>query len=475
MNTIWFPDLTTPAAAADTRPKYKVIMDAIVAAIADDNLIVDEQLPPVREVAWRVGITPGTVARAYKELVSEGVLRAAVGRGTFVAPQNTAYVTPLPTKMIKTEVSEIDDWPEIADLRSPIMPDVGQGRLVQAVLREVAEAATTDVSSYPNSVTDAPARAAVLKWLNHQYVGNFDVNDIVLAHGGQNAMTLILQTVLRGDKPVIFADELSYSGFRHAARQLRAEIVGIESDDEGMRPDRLHEAIHTYGGQVLCISPSVNNPTVQQMGLIRRREIAQVVSRHQLQLIEDDCYYAGPTDVPSFRALIPEHAWYVSSLSKSFSPALRVGYAVAPRGMGTRLRRSGQYNFFGVAQYQTDMITRLLSRPETQEQADAVRTRINQYVRVAVNVLGAFDIRWRDNVPLIWMTLPRGWRGSTFRAMAEREGVVVRTADDFAMLDGRAPHAIRIAINGNLSLERFEEALSRLSVLLSTPQDLIEV
>ena len=80
MNTIWLPDLTDV-----TIPKYQAVTAAIRTAVVSGDLKAGEKLPPVREIAYQLGITPGTVARAYTRLVDDGVLAAQVGRGTFVA------------------------------------------------------------------------------------------------------------------------------------------------------------------------------------------------------------------------------------------------------------------------------------------------------------------------------------------------------------------------------------------------------
>ena len=58
---------------------------------------------------------------------------------------------------------------------------------------------------------------------------------------------------------------------------------------------------------------------------------------------------------------------------------------------------------------------------------------------------------------------------------AEREGIQLRSADEFALRDGRAPNAVRIAVNGHVSLEKFEDAMLRLRALLDNPPEQISV
>ena len=80
MDTIWVPQVD-PA----IKPKYKAVVQAIRDALGSGALVHGAKLPPVRELGWKLEMTPGTVARAYTVLTDEGVLMAEVGRGTFVA------------------------------------------------------------------------------------------------------------------------------------------------------------------------------------------------------------------------------------------------------------------------------------------------------------------------------------------------------------------------------------------------------
>ena len=97
MDTIWFPDLSTGSG-----PKYLRLVVAIQKAIEDRQISAGDRLPPVRDLAWQLKVTPGTVARAYSKLTDAGLLEAAVGRGTFVAEPDTArQYTPGATTQIK--------------------------------------------------------------------------------------------------------------------------------------------------------------------------------------------------------------------------------------------------------------------------------------------------------------------------------------------------------------------------------------
>ncbi len=471
MNTIWQPDLQHT-----TGPKYKAVVEAIRNAIASDILQPDEKLPPVRDLAWRLGITPGTVARAYTILTDDGTLVAGVGRGTFVArPDPKApLLADVPIEIDSAaHNSEAQSWH--VNLFSPHLPSVGQATLIRQLMAQVAQDPPSGLMHYPTRAGGRPARAAAAEWLAPAPLGSFGPDDVVLANGGQNAILMILQTLLKGRRPAVLVEELAYPGFRRAAELLRADVIPVAMDSEGVIPEALEAAAKAHDAQVFCTSPEVHNPTLAFTGQARREALAAVAERCDLQILEDDCYRLGPAQAPCYRMIVPDRSWYISSISKSITPALRLGIAVAPPGQASALRRTSEYSFFGLATPLTDLCAALLVHPQLPGIMDAARDGIGTYVQRAVNILGSFDLIWRADVPFLWLHLPEGWRAGAFVQAAEGQGVRIRAAEEYACRDARAPHAVRFAVNAGLNLESFEAGLMRLRDLLDNPPDVIGV
>jgi DNA-binding transcriptional MocR family regulator len=326
-DTTWCPDLTQYAG-----PKYLALSRALREAIRKGDLPPGAQLPTVRDLAWSLKVTPGTVSRAYQLATQEGLLAATVGRGTFVAaaaprlgPQQSVYPDRDPASLQGR-----------ADLRSPRLPDVGQGAAFAAALAAMGDRIARDWIDYPTQRGEEPLRAAVAAWVSDRVLGPYGTADIALTLGGQNGMNIIFQCCLRGDRPAVLIEDLAYPGFRHAARLARADVHGVEMDQHGLRPDALEAACLRYSCQVLCLTTEAQNPTTVRMPEARRAEIAAIARAHDLQVIEDDCYSTAQTNAPAMRALAPERTWYVGSFSKTISAALRFGYLVCPTGWARR-------------------------------------------------------------------------------------------------------------------------------------------
>ena len=69
----------------DGVPIYVQLMNQIKYLVASGRLKAGEQLPPVRKLAEQLLVNPNTVARAYRELESEGLVISRQGSGVFVS------------------------------------------------------------------------------------------------------------------------------------------------------------------------------------------------------------------------------------------------------------------------------------------------------------------------------------------------------------------------------------------------------
>ncbi|WP_167767173.1 aminotransferase-like domain-containing protein [Jannaschia formosa] len=474
MGTITDTNIIEVDFGADSRAKYVVLEGAVRAAIERGDLPPGTRLPPVRDLAWKIGVTPGTVARAYSRLTDAGVLTAEVGRGTFVAepeapaPLYKEFQAPLAVDAIRHGTGG-DSW--AVNMLSPHLPSVGQTALIRSLLGEIAQDPPSGLMHYPHYEGEAPARAAAAAFLSGPMFGPVAPEEIALSHGGQQAIALVLQCVLRGRRPAVLLEELAYPGFRRMAEVLRADVIDVAIDEHGIVPEALRAAARDPDAQILCVSPDVQNPTCTEMPLARREALVAAARATDIQILEDDCYRMGPATLPSLRLLAPERVWSVSSVAKTVTPALRLGFAVAPPGRQLALRRATEYNSFGLATPMSDLAARLLVHPELPGLMAALRAEVAAYVEDARRILDGHALTARPDISFLWLRLPSGWRASSFCRAAEEAGVKLRAAEEYAARDANAPHAVRFAVNTGVTRESWQAALTRLRGLLDHPPE----
>ena len=184
---------------------------------------------------------------------------------------------------------------------------------------------------YDASEGFAPLREALVPHLAARDVtATFD--QIVVFSGSQGVLDTAGKIfVSPGD--VIAVEAPTYLGALQAFNPYEPRYVELETDDGGLIPESLDRVLATETVKFVYLVPTFQNPTGRTLSLARRKQVAEILKRRDALLLEDDPYsdlrYTGER-VPPIKSLAPEHVIYVSTLSKTFAPGLRVGFCVAP-------------------------------------------------------------------------------------------------------------------------------------------------
>ena len=169
--------------------------------------------------------------------------------------------------------------------------------------------------------------------------------DILITSGSLQALDLVNGVLLaRGDTVVI--EEDCYQGTINRYTRLGVTPVGIPLDRDGMRIDKLSNALDdlkrkSVRAKFIYTIPTVQNPTGTILPQSRRVEMLKLAEAHGVPIFEDDCYADLVWDhkrPPALHAMSKsQNVIHIGSFSKSIAPALRVGYIVAPWSMLSRM------------------------------------------------------------------------------------------------------------------------------------------
>ena len=447
-------------------PKYKAVIGMLRENILSGALKAGDKLPPVRELAWDLQMTPGTIARAYQDATTQGLLEATVGRGTFVAQPSAPEVEFAP-------LFQGIEHDGLTNLRNSNTTDVGQVQEISKAMVEVAQTMTQNYNFYPGYEGRHPIYPYLAKWMEFSKL-DVDPETIILTHGGQSSISLVLQSILKNEAGGIAIDALSYPGIRYAVQAQGGVLHGIEMDEEGMIPSVLDKVCKTSDIRAIFVCANVLNPTLGTMSLERRIEIAEIARKYDVQLIEDDCWGIGPATHASFVTICPERAWYIASMTKNISAGLRFGWLVCPKDQMRAPRRAMRISCFGVSRAVSDTAYVLLKSGAADNIRDRVLIEVNRLVQDTVNQLGQWDISYRKEIPFVWLRLPQGWRASAFTAACERANIAVRPADEFSIQGMAVPNAVRIALNNNVPAGVFDGAIKTIAELLNNPPNVGE-
>jgi DNA-binding transcriptional MocR family regulator len=312
-----------PTLEESPRPLGDRLIAALERDIRSGALPPGLRLPPQRELAFALGISLGTVTKAYAEAERRGLTQATVGRGTFVA-------APAPDAAFRFSAR---GQPAGVNLAQNVRPVLSGEKALKDALGKLRRKDLSSMLVYSPSAGEDEHRRAMAEWLTRTTLLRPDWRHLAVTSGGQQAVSLALGA-LAATGDAILTEAGTYYGLRTLAENAGYRLKGVALDREGLLPDALDRAAATTGARVVYVTPTLHNPTGRTMGRTRREEIARVCRERDLWIVEDDVYalYDAPRALPPLAALAPERTLYVSSLSKSLSAGLRVGILLTPGG-----------------------------------------------------------------------------------------------------------------------------------------------
>lgn len=456
--TIWNPDLSKR-----TGPKYLAIADALEADIATGALPPGTRLPTHRDLAYALGITVGTVTRAYKEAEKRSLLGGEVGRGTYVRThrdeREEAYLSHMPYPNKADGVIDLG-------LNYPHAVDRDRDRVVRESLgRIMARNDLSDFMTYQPEAGTPSHRIAGAKWLCDYGLVD-DPDRIIVTNGGQNGMTLLLMEFCKpGD--TLLVEELTYPGITLLAERLGVKIHGLEMDDEGLRPGALAAALKAGIGRIAYLMPSLQNPTSRTMSQERRQQIADITVQYKALVIEDDVY--GPMSIdrpPALSTYAPDNCFYLTSASKCMAPGLRIGFIHAPKRYVTRVAQAMRANSWMAAPMNAEIISDWIMSGQKDLFIAGHQDNAIARQKIVEQRLGHHPLEMGPESYHAWLHLPHYWKTDDFVEAARDRGVVVMGASAFHVGRSTAPAAIRLAIARTPNLESLDRGCEIIAQLL---------
>ncbi len=335
------------------------IRQAIVTAILDRQMPVNQPLPSCRTLANRLQVARGTVVLAYQQLVDQGFLEARERRGHFVNPD---ALTELPgvrhqtlrpksnlapnwacrmTVRPSTQVNIVkpDDWlaypyPFVYGQFDPTLFPTAEWRECSRMalgVREIRNWAADMIDrDDPLLIEQIQARLLPRRGIFVR------PEEIMVTLGAQHALYL-LATLLMRQKTKVGMEEPGYPDARNIIASRTGQMVELAVDQYGLDPASIPADC-----EYVFTTPSHQCPTTVSMPLERRNDLVARAADDDFIIIEDD-YDSQLLDkdspLPALKSLDEAgRVVYIGSLSKTIAPGLRLGYVVADPDLLEELR-----------------------------------------------------------------------------------------------------------------------------------------
>ncbi len=460
--TILYDLVTDALSESPQKPRYLAIAEAIGNGIREGKLEAGLRLPPQRDLADRLNVTVGTVSRAYGEVELWGLIRGEVGRGTYVRePEAVGMHFGLRGEPNPNLINLSLNTPAIASAQE-------EYALYSATFRELAQnPRLVELMHYQSVHNASEHRQAALTYLKE--CGVTAVSDeVVLCAGSQHAIVVAFGALGRpGD--VLLMENLTYPGAKAAAALFNLQMHGLPMDREGILPEAMEAACDQLQPRMLYTIPNIQNPTTATMTLARRQQIVDIARRYNVAIIEDDINALMPADrLPPLSELYPENSFYVGNLSKPVAPALRISYLKCPREYVDRLINVIQATVWMVSPLGARIATDWVNSGKATRMFQLRRQEATRRQQMAAERFRNLDFQANPNGLHLWLHLPEPWRGEDFVVQAQRRGVLVSSAEVFAVGRSPAPHAVRVALSGVPQVSQLEAGLNILAETLES-------
>lgn len=334
------------------KKRYEKLAEDIAALIHGGVLQAGERIPSIRSACASWSVSPATVFKAYYLLESRGLIQARAKSGYYVQtqPKASGLASSIATTPSEQGAVKTPTIVQVSDLVFSLLESVRDRSIVPLgsafpdpalfpVQRLAKSAAHALRFVQPETlVTDMPLGVVELRRQIAQRYALADVrlspDEVMITTGAMEALNLCLQAVTKPGDYVAIESPAFYASLQVLER-LQLKAVEIPVGPQGMDIDLLQQALGQYPLKACWLMSSFQNPTGASLSDASKQQLVELLTQHQVPLIEDDVYhelYFG-TQPPKPAKAFDHDGWvmHCSSFSKCLAPGYRVGWVSAGR------------------------------------------------------------------------------------------------------------------------------------------------
>ncbi|MEV5568719.1 PLP-dependent aminotransferase family protein [Spirillospora sp. NPDC052269] len=301
--------------------RRRAVEESLRAAVREGRLAAGVRLPSSRDLAAQLGLSRGTVAGAYEQLVAEGWLTAQSGSGTRVAAGAAAPASPVRGRAAAPAVRH-DLVPGRPDARA--FPRDAWSAAMRHVLRE----APADAFGFGDTRGRIELRTTLAAYLGRVRGVRVDPAHLVICSGYTQALDL-LADAFAGLGVRTIGMETPATGDHVAIVAAKLRVADIPVDADGLSLT----ALEASGAEAAVCTPAHQFPLGMSMSPARRSELLAWADETLGWIVEDD--YDGEfrydrRPIGALQSRRPSRTVYVGSTSKTLGPTVRLGWIACP-------------------------------------------------------------------------------------------------------------------------------------------------
>lgn len=319
----------------DHSPKYKQIYEKFKSFIEQGDIVANERLPSIRQLAESLHVSRNTTLMAYEQLVAEGYIRGEGRKGYFANELEPILFQQISISHPKKETES--KKPIVVNFRTDA---VDQTHFPLKAWRRVANQVLTlqDSFRYGEPFGEECLRQQIATYLFQSRGVKTNVDAIIIGSSTQQ-MLVYLGQLLKDDFQSIIVEDPGYDGAREAFQFHRFTFETLPVYETGVDLSPIEQMT----SRLIYVTPSHQSPLGVNMSIQQRQMLIQWVNKVGGYIIEDDYdsefrYTLKP--FPALASIDSTRVIYLGNFSKSFLPGIRLSYMVLPESILTHYKKA---------------------------------------------------------------------------------------------------------------------------------------
>ena len=293
--------------------------------------------------------------------------------------------------------------------------------------------------------------------------------DILITTGSQQPLDLAGKIFL-DQRDCVLTENPTYMAAIQAFQTYEVRFAAVPTDEEGLIPEALPELIERERPKFLYTIPNFQNPTGVTLTAERRNALYSIAAQYRLTVVEDDPYgalrYAGKA-IPSIKSLDTDGiVIYLSTVSKTIAPGLRIGWVVADEAIYRKLTIAKQAADLHTSSLDQRIVHRYLSDFDSATHIERIRKSYGERYSIMDATLQetmpqGFTWTHPEGGMFLWVTCPEGINTNDLMHEALARKVLFVPGQDF-FPDACGHRFMRLNFS-NASPEQIQQGIRRLA------------
>jgi len=444
------------------RKKFLHLIEYIIDAINTGQLESGQALPSQRELSKSLGVSIGTITKAFKELEKMGYLSGQIGRGTYVRDI---------TKDFSQFWYKEENVPYKYNLGHYRTTELFNHSIQLSLLSSIKEVTNSDdlyahLHDLKNFGTESQKNVFV-DWLSPLGFKSLSTKEITILSADVFSIHVLI-SILSKKGDYVLVEEIGDRISRDQLLATERAVATVKLDSEGIDVGDLATQIQRTKAKLLITNPTYHNPTGITTGLNRKKQIAAVCAQYGVKIIEDGKVdFFSDTPIHPYFDINPEIGIYTTGLYFHINPSLTTSVVVGSSEVIKKAEEFYALTHWTGSQLLQRISTHLIESGHAATVIYEKKKMLKDRNQLFNEVFGSKGKPGSENSVLRWLKIPSKKSSSVLTQHAYENGILIRNSSIFSLdQEMTPPPYVRICNAAIHSLDHYRKALNELKELM---------